>query len=339
MADKFYGIWNTDAQICRPGAAAMKACHEEETKYIPFEASFFRKSEGYYTEEEINGFIDSGVLDTLCVQITCLVASGLYLTEPQIRAHLAIRGAVSDPEAVRERIELLLRCNFLRRVECRLRSRVTLECYCTGAAGNAVACAADVYLHRGNGYMSKQKRLQLNKGVVDEPQEIKRVVQANMVILGLLNAGIPMAHYGIRETLRTDDGGTTDSIVRTIGTLQLDPANHLVLEVVRKDSDWEAVWSKIDRFSRMIKRPDFLETVTIKMESLPQLVICGEDDTHNRQIHQMLEKRGILAQNPDMTVLYTTDQQVRKDPLAFYAFGESGEKLVFSLEGDNQKTA
>jgi hypothetical protein len=121
--------------------------------------------------------------------------------------------------------------------------------------------------------------------------------------------------------------------------MQLDRANHLVLEVIRKDSDWEAVWSKIDRFSRMIKRPDFLETVTISLEGLPQLIICGEDDTHNRQIHQMLERRGILAQNPDMTVLYTTDQQVRKDPLEFYAFEETGEKLFFSLGETNQEAA
>ena len=339
MADNFYGIWNTDAEVRHPGAADLKACHEDETYYIPFETSFFRKPDSYLTEEEVNALIESGDLDATCVQITCLVASGLYLTEPQIRAHLALRGEVLTPEELKEKIDLLLRCNFLRRVECCLRSRVTLACYCTGVQGNAVAKSADVHLHRGNCYMSKQKRMQLNKGVVDEPQEIKRVVQANMVILGLLNAGIPMAHYGIRETLRTDDGGISDSIVRTIGTMQLDRANHLVLEVIRKDSDWEAVWSKIDRFSRMIKRPDFLETVTISLEGLPQLIVCGEDDTHNRQIHQMLERRGILAQNPDMTVLYTTDQQVRKDPLEFYAFEETGEKLFFSLGETNQEAA
>lgn len=339
MADNFYGIWNTDAEVSHPGAADLKACHEEETCYVPFETSFFRKPESYFTEEEVNGLIENGGLDAVCVRITCLVASGLYLTESQIRAHLALRGEVCTLEELKKKIDLLLQCNFLRRVECRLRSRVTLACYCTGVQGNAVAKSADVYLHRGNCYMSKQKRLQLNLGIVDEPQEIKRVILANTVILSLLQAGIPMAHYGIRETLRTEDGGITDSIVRTTATMQLDRENHLVLEVVRKNSDWETVWNKIDRFSRMIRRPDFLDQVTIPLEGLPQLVICGEDDTQNRQIHQLLEKRGILTQNPDLTVLYTTDQQIRKDPLEFYAFGEAGEKLFFSLGEANQEAA
>lgn len=331
MTNNYYSYWNTGVNCVCLGHFDVDLSAQPSMAYLAFEQADHVKPGEYISSDKIDQMILDGAIDNLAVQIVCHIAAGKFLTLPQIAAFLELRGLPHAEHEIKSRLWMLVRGNFLRQIECRVNTVATVSCYSLGSNGSNVAHYAGVYLHRGNGFLNSKKRLALGYNLVDDPWEIKRTLQVNNMILNALRAGVPLLHYGVQETMRTEDGGLTDAIVRTSGTMQIDKANHLMVEVVRRQADWEKIANKVDRFNRMVSRRDFLESVNVDITSLPQLVICGEDDEHNNQIHQLLVNSGIITWNSDLTILYTNDRLSSTNSTALYAFGLNGSKEWYTL--------
>lgn len=296
--------------------------YAEAYPYVPFEIAFFENPQYYLTDDQINEKINNGTYDLLAVEITCRIATSKFLSEEQIYDYMTIQGICSTREEVATRLELLLSGGFIRKVVCAVTSRVTLEAYTLGFKGSLLGRSADVPFHKALSYVSPKKKMEMGMQALESPEEIRRILQGNQIILSWLSSSVKMQRFGFLECLRMPEGGNNnDLILRTTAAVRLDARNNLLVEVCRHGSEWQiSLINKISRFNRLIMHPEFLNTNSIDAEANPQLLICCEDLTHVKETYEALYEANIFTTYPNFTPLFTYDQMLHSYPTAIFSY-------------------
>lgn len=330
LPNGYYSRWNIPETY---------SCNEENTvssksyPYVPFETASFENPEYYFTDDQINEKINNGTYDLLAVEITCRIATSKFLSEEQVYDYMTIQGIVHTREEVAARLELLLFGGFIRKVVCAVGSRVTLEAYTLGFRGSLLGRAAEVPFHKALFYVSPKKKMEMGMQALESPEEIRRILQGNQLLINWLRAGVKLQRFGFLECLRMPEGGSNnDLILRTTVAVRLDARNNLLVEVCRRRSEWQSsLINKISRFNRLVSHPDFLNTNSIDAEEIPQLLICCEDKAHARDTYETLDAANIFTMFPQFSPLFTHDQMTATDPTSVFSYDEDGSISFYSL--------
>ena len=188
-----------------------------------------------------------------------------------------------------------------------------------------------VLFHKGNRYLSNTKKQELDQ--FDTPEDIKRILVGNMIILANLMNGAACQRFGIMETMRpTQELPITDGcIIRTAANIQLDEESVLLYEVVRSGPHaMRKLADKVGRYYTLINDPRYRENNYYGYKSVPQLIICGERYEHCIKIDQYLRSRGLI--NKTDNLLYTEDLfYVQRTLQTLYELDEEGKRTWYSL--------
>lgn len=330
LPNGYYSRWNIPESY---------SCNEENTvssksyPYVPFETASFENPEYYFTDDQINEKINNGTYDLLAVEITCRIATSKFLSEEQIYGYMIIQGICRTREEVTARLEMLLSGGFIRKVVCAVGARVTFEVYTLGFKGSLLGRAADVPFHKALFYVSPKKKIEMGMQALESPEEIRRILQGNQMLINWLRAGVKMQRFGFLECLRMPEGGNNnDLILRTTVAMRLDARNNMLVEVCRRRSEWQSsLINKISRFNRLVSHLDFLNTNSIEAEEIPQLLICCEDMAHTRETYDALYAANIFTMFPHFTPLFTHDQMAGTDPTSIFSYDADGSISFYSL--------
>ncbi|MFR8035384.1 MAG: hypothetical protein ACLU6W_15445 [Lachnospiraceae bacterium] len=181
-------------------------------------------------------------------------------------------------------------------------------------------------------------KTQCKNDCVATPADVKRVLQGNQTVLGLLVGGAESKRFGLMETIRPETGERLhhDCILRTTANVKVDEASVLAYEVVRNtDDSYEKLADKVERYDLLLQNKKYLQSNYHGDLVYPQLIICGESLQHNIKIANYLESRGIWSEEDP--VLFTDDRLSRNDPLrSIYALREGKKIRRYALPGMEQ---
>lgn len=304
--------WNEAASYAnRPEHYNADTCCLLPLSYVPREQSATAFSR-IRTEAEINDIIAEGKIDSLCVEMVCRIAASKYLTTGMLCDFLELQGLCAARSEVKARLELLESCGFVQRITCHVSGQTTLRCYTLGENGGTLAQQAGVANYNSLRYQSRQSRIDAGFRPEVPAHSIKRCLQANRVILGILQKGVPVERFGLMQTLSAPNYRNTGCIVCTSAALQAEGGQLAMLEVVRRTPGAElALADKLARFSQLCSQTG---------GSNPVFLICGEDTAHNRQLYQALVSQGLLNCAAPVCLLFTSDIQSLRYPGRFDSF-------------------
>ena len=146
--------------------------------------------------EQLLDFIDS-----TDIAIVEEVARSKYLTSLQILEFIGLRGINVKRHRLRKRILKLMRLRIIQENEIVIPNTLCgIKYYELDVKGYQIARAQGVCFHKGNGYLSFNKRKQL--GIEISPLDIKKVLVGNQIVLGLMINHAKIQRFGILETSR-----------------------------------------------------------------------------------------------------------------------------------------
>lgn len=313
-------LWNEATSYAnRPEHYNADVCCLLPLNYLPREQSV-STIPTIRAEAEINDIIAQGKIDSLCVEIVCRIAASKYLTTGMLCDFLELQGLCAARSEVKARLELLESCGFVQRVTCYVGSQVTLRCYTLGENGDTLARQAGVANYNALRYQSRQSRIDAGFNPEVPAHSIKRCLQANRVILGILQKGVPVERFGLMQTLSAPNYRNTGCIVRTSAALQSENGSLAMLEVVRRTPGAEyALADKLARFSQLCSQTGGDGHV---------FLVCGEDTAHNRQLYQTLVSQGLLNCAAPISLLFTSDIQSLRYPGKFDSFSGGVRRSV-----------
>lgn len=327
MRSNYNTRWQ-DAAAYRTGVRRNADVYAQKAPLVYREGEYTREvyPEKYCTDEEVDALIEAGQIDKLSTEIVCRVAASKYLTFHQLNGFLTRQGLRCTLDDVSKRLERLVQCRFLRIVACRVSYGMALKCYCLGFNGFQLALAAGVPMHRGNQYLTMNRKKEMGLPREEAPHDIRRILAANQMILSLFGSNVQFCRFGIMETLLLPSGAREGALARTTFNIYLDEEDTLMYEIVRQMPDWqENLVNKIHRFARTVYAPTFAQENNWGLQNPPQLVLCGESREHNCEILEVLKNSGVFGEYPQLEVLFTCDTLVKQAPEKLYAFGSDGE--------------
>lgn len=272
------------------------------------------------------------MLDEVDVAIVEEVARSKYLVSLQIFQYLGLRGFQLHRPGLRNRINKLVKFHVLREYEI-LREGATsgLRYYELDGLGFLIARERGVEFHKGNRFLKGQTKAEL--GIVEDAVAVKRVLAANMVILGLLRNGAVMDGFAFNETIRPMQEApiTNDCILRSQGMLWVGDDSIFLIEAVRSAPEsLNKIADKVSRYYALVNNATYLASNAHGHTALPQLVICAESPEHARQIDRHLREKGLWSETD--TLLYTHDLVFMKNTLRiFYELKENGTQVWYGL--------
>lgn len=146
------------------------------------------------------------------------------------------------------------------------------------------------------------------------PAIAKSRCQTTQLIMNYLK-NIPVDSFKVRPVIvKNPDEG---AIVRPAASILVN-GEFIDFEVPRRSEDWlENIADKLNRYK-----------LCFEENALPAIVINGEDEDMNREIHEFLKSKGI-----DMDILYTDDLAMFGPNFKYslYTFAEDGNKLHFEF--------
>lgn len=272
------------------------------------------------------------MLDRIDIAIIEEVARSKYLASLQIYQYLGLRGFNIQRSALRNRIKKMVKFHILREYEIiRQGSDNGLRYYELGGIGFLVAREQGVTFHKGNQFLKEQTKI--DQGIVEDPVKVKRILAANMVILGLLRNGAAMDGFALNETIRpSQDGPIVDNcILRTQGMFWIDEDSVFLMEIVRSTPNgMRKIADKVSRYYALVNNEAYLKHNFHGHTALPQLVICAESLEHAQKIDAYLRSKDLWRK--DDTILYTHDLLYMQNTLrTFYELTESGGQVWYSL--------
>lgn len=272
------------------------------------------------------------MLDKTDIAIIEEVARSKYLTSLQIYQYLGLRGFNIQRSALRNRIKKMVKFHILREYEIiRQGSDNGLRYYELGGIGFLVAREQGVTFHKGNLFLKEQTKI--NQGIVEDPVKVKRILAANMVILGLLRNGTAMDGFALNETIRPIKDGPTidDCILRTQGMFWIGEDSVFLVESVRSTPNgMRKIADKISRYYSLVNNPDYLKQNVHGHTSLPQMVLCAESMEHAQKIDAYLRSKGLWSEED--TILYTYDLLYMRNTLrTFFELTDAGTPVWYSL--------
>lgn len=191
--------------------------------------------------------------------------------------------------------------------------------------GLRIAMSRNVVFHMGN-------RVQNDE--IDNSETVKRILTANMVILGLLRNGAVIKGFAFNETIRpVQETRITDNcILRTPGMFWRDSDSIFLLEVVRSTPHaFRKMADKVQRYYSLVNNPNYLISNAHGHKAMPQLVICAESMEHARKADAYLRSRNLWSESD--TILYTHDLIFMRDTLRmFYELKGDGKQVWYSMQ-------
>ncbi len=255
-----------------------------------------------------------------------------YLSSLQIYQFVSLRGCSVSRQGIRQRLNRMLKYRVIR--EYALTAPETggsLKVYDLDFKGCRIAQDRGVVFHKGNAYI-KGLRLR-EQGMMDSPEDIKRILAGNMIVLGNLMNGASCKRFGIMETMRPSQTLeiTDGCIIRTAANMLLDDESLLLYEVVRNvPGALSALEDKLKRYYTLVNDSRYLESNYYGYRALPQLVICGESSEHCLMIDRHLRERGLIREEDSL--LYTEDLFYVQGTLQnLYELDEKGERTWYCL--------
>lgn len=276
------------------------------------------------------------MLDDIDMAMVEEIGRSKYLTSLQIYQYVLLRGFSVKRPGIRNRLKKLMKFRVIREYEMKMPEGVNgLRFYELEHKGFKLARQRGVIFHMGNRYLSYGKKMEM--GVTETPEDVKRILAGNMIVLGLLMGRAKMEAFGIMETLRPlGDMPVADGcIIRTAANVKLDEDSILLYEVVRSTTDaLEKLADKIQRYYGILKNQDYLNGNHHGYTAFPQLVICGESLEHNRKIDAYLRKMGLWSEED--SILYTEDLlSIGGSLKSLYELKEDGAQLWYSIPSRN----
>lgn len=272
------------------------------------------------------------MLDETDLAIVEEVARSKNLVSIQIYQYLGLRGFGVKRPALRNRINKLVKFRVLREYEiCRTGSDRGIRYYELDYNGYLIAQERGVVFHMGNRFLSDRQKAE--QGVVEDAETAKRILAANMVVLGLLRNGAALDGFAFNETIRvTKDTLVTDSrILRTQGMFWIGEDSVFLVEAVRSTPHgMRKLADKVQRYYALVDNEDYLQFNVHGHKALPQLVLCAESLEHARKIDAYLRSKGLWSETD--TIVYTHDLLYMKDTLrTFYELTQNGEQVWYGL--------
>lgn len=286
-----------------------------------------------YSLEEIQE-----MLDDTDIAIIEEVARSKFLTSLHVYEYLALKGIDVKRPRLRKRILKLMKLRLIQENEIVIPEAVHgVKYYELDIMGYFLAKEQGVKFNRGNMYLSYKKKEELH--AFDTPQDVKRILVGNQIILGLLLSNAKMERFGIMETFRveTESGDLDGCILRTAAMARIDSESVLAFEVVRDSEEaYDKLADKIERYYKMAHSKKYLEANHHGDAAVPQIVICGESLEHNRKIAEYLRKKGLWDAEDD--VLFTEDLLNMKDSLkSIYEITDNDEIRWYRLPEETRR--
>lgn len=300
----------------------MYACDFIEKQELPSSTeTVFAVREGEIINHTFSGFDDTSmeniraIIDNVDIAIVEEVARSKFLTSLHVYEYLKLRGIDVKRPRLRKRILKLMKLRLIQENEIIIPGAVRgIKYYELDIKGYLLAREEGIRFGMGNRYLSFRRKEEL--GVADTPQDVKRILVGNQLVLGLLLSNAKLERFGIMETFRaeTEHENLDGCIIRTAATVKIDAESVLAYEVVRDSADsLEKLADKIRRYYKMIHSRKYSEANYHGDDTVPQLVICGESLKHNRKIMKFLRSEGLWDE--DDTILFTEDLLNMKDSL------------------------
>lgn len=260
------------------------------------------------------------------------IARSRYLTALQIYQFVNLRGLKVSMGEIWDRLIRMLRQRVIRKYELNTPDdSIGLSVFDLDHRGFQIALRRGVAFHKGNMYISSYRKNAL--GLTDSPEEIRRVLAGNAIVLGNLMNGAAFERFGIMETMRPSDclQAADGCIIRTAANLLLDDESFLLYEVVRNTPEAVAkLEDKVGRYYTLLHDSRYLEDNYYGYRALPQLVICGENYEHCLEVDRHLRSRGLIREED--SILYTEDRFYRQETLQnLYELDEEGRPAWYSL--------
>lgn len=280
-------------------------------------------------ETEIFGYTPFEVIRSMLDEVDFAMitenARSKYLTSLHHYQFMGLRGFCIKRQGINNRLKKLVKLHVLREYEIRRDGAERgIRYYGLGCLGLKLAQEQNVVFHMGN---------RVQKDVVDDPETVKRILAANMVLLGLLRNGADLCGFGLNETIRPlqETQITDNCILRTPGMFWIDEESVFLVEVVRSTPhSFRKLADKVQRYYTLVNNPEYLSANAHGHKSMPQLVICAESFENSCKIDAYLRGRG-LWRNED-SLLYTHDMIFMKNTLrVFYELKEDGTPVWYSL--------
>lgn len=255
-----------------------------------------------------------------------------YLSSLQAYQFVRLRGLTVQRKGIRNRLNKMMKLRLIREYELKAsESTKGLKVYDLDYKGFQIACHRGVLFHKGNQYLSSTKKQELYE--FDKPEDIKRILVGNMIVLANLMNGVDVKRFGIMETMRPvqELPITNGCIIRTAANVQLDEESILLYEVARSSPhSMRRLADKVNRYYSLVHDEHYHENNYYGYGAAPQLVICGENYEHCVKIDQYLRSRGLI--NKDDSLLYTEDLfHVQRSLQTLYELDEEGNRTWYRL--------
>lgn len=120
------------------------------------------------------------------------------------------------------------------------------------------------------------------------PPDIRKVLVANQIMLAYIKSGLKIDWLKRGQVITAKD--EKSAIVRPSMAVSVDGDN-IFIEIVRKGDFWKQYLT--DKLTRYKSVFDNWENNSWSLTEQPVLVLCGEDEEHNRQISQLTAELGM----------------------------------------------
>lgn len=281
----------------------------------------FAIREGEIINHTFSGYDDTSIediktiIDKVDVAIVEEVARSKFLTSLHVYEYLKLRGIDVKRPRLRKRILKLMKLRLIQENEIIIPDAVRgIKYYELDIKGFLLAREEGIRFGMGNRYLSYRRKEEL--GVADTPQDVKRILVGNQLVLGLLLSNAMLERFGIMETFRveTEKDDLDGCIIRTAATVKIDAESVLAYEVVRDSADGlDKLADKIQRYYKLVHSRKYSESNYHGDDAVPQLVICGESLEHNKRIVKFLRNKGLW--NKEDIILFTEDLLNMRDSL------------------------
>lgn len=270
--------------------------------------------------------------DNLDFAVIGEIGRSKYLSSLQIYQYVTLRGMQVKRTNIRSRLNKLMKLRMIKEHEIRTEgAEWGLRYYELDYKGTLLAQELGVEFHKGNSYMNERNKEKL--GICETPEDAKRILVGNMIILGLLMNNACMERFGIMETMRPlqESEILKGCIIRTSANVQIDEESVFLYEVVRSTPHaLEKLADKMKRYYTLVNSESYSRENAYGYKAMPQLVICGESYEHNCKIDSYLRSRGLWS--GEDSILYTDDLlYVRATLQNLYELDEAGNRIWYSL--------
>ena len=278
------------------------------------------------------------MLDDVDKAIIEEIARSKYISALQIYRFVKLRGLQLKRENTNKRLKKLVNHGYVKEYRI-IRESITngLKVYEVDSKGMNLAIQNGVIFHKGNRFYSDFVKKE--KGIVENPTDMKRVLVGNMIVQGLLMNQAKLEWFGIQETFHNTDQDEIDAgcIIRTAASITIDNDSILLYEVVRNGPDsMDKLCEKLERYYAIVRSPSFIKDNLYGFTSLPQLVICGETYEHNLEIDRYIRNNNMWSEQD--TLLYTEDLlHIQPTLVNLYELDEMGNRKWYRIPSCEEK--